>query len=407
MKTTNLIGGEIQFNVSNEKSEVLANRRRFIRLVGGGSVLAVMPLAVGCSSVVPENTVQAWATPKAELGAREFMLAHALLAPNPHNRQPWLADLRRPDEITLVCDKDRLLPETDPFGRQILLGCGAFIELATIAAAQRGYRTIVELFPQGAPAMDRLPGGTTVATLKLVRDTNQKPDPLFAQIQRRHTNKGAYDNAKVVAPSAWQQLTGIATSFGLTAGSITDEKRVAGIRQLTRASYETEMITKRTWLETANLLRIGPDEVNQHRDGIAVMGIMPRVLTAAGMFDRFAIPVRGDSNFNRLMERWAPFETGSGYYWMASKGNDRNAQVNSGRAYVRTHLQATALGVDMHPLSQAVQEFVEVRAQYTGLHSLLGFDAATTTVQMLCRVGYGQVAALPTPRRDLKGMIQV
>ena len=210
MKKTNVIGCEIQSKISRVTPQALANRRRFIRLVGGGLVLAVMPLAVGCSSVVPENTVQAWATPKAELGVREFMLAYALLAPNPHNRQPWLADLRRPDEITLVCDKDRLLPETDPFGRQILLGCGAFIELATIAAAQRGYRTIVELFPQGAPAMDRLPGGTTVATLKLVRDTNQKPDPLFAQIQRRHTNKGAYDNAKVVAPSAWQQLTGIA-----------------------------------------------------------------------------------------------------------------------------------------------------------------------------------------------------
>lgn len=387
--------------------QVPNNRRRFIRLIGGGTVAAAVPLALGCSSVVPEITVQAWATPSADLGLREFMLAHALLAPNPHNRQPWLADLRRPNEITLVCDKDRLLPETDPFGRQILLGCGAFIELATIAAAQRGYRTIVELFPQGAPAMDKLPGGSTVATLKLVLDANQKPDPLFGQILRRHTNKGVYDNAKIIDPSQWQQLTAIATGFGLEAGSIIDEKRVTRVRQLTRASYETEMTTKRTWLESANLLRIGPDEVSQHRDGITVMGLMPRLLTAAGMFDRFAIPVPGDSNFKRIMERWVPFETGSGYYWLSSKGNDRIAQVNSGRAYVRTHLQATALGIDMHPLSQAVQEFVEVRPQYTGLHALLGFDAADKTVQMLCRVGYGQVAALPTPRRDLKGMVQV
>ena len=58
-------------NLTNMQSP--SNRRRFIRLVGGGAVAAVMPIAAGCSSVVPENTVQAWATPKAELGLREFM----------------------------------------------------------------------------------------------------------------------------------------------------------------------------------------------------------------------------------------------------------------------------------------------------------------------------------------------
>ena len=179
------------------------------------------------------------------------------------------------------------------------------------------------------------------------------------------------------------------------------------MRQLTRASYEIEMTTARTWLESARLLRIGPDEVAQHRDGITVMGAMPRLLNAAGMFDRFAIPVRGDSNYNRLMERWAPFETGSGYFWIASIGNGRIAQLNSGRAYVRGHLQATVEGIDMHPLSQALQEFAEVRKEYVGLHALLGFDPANTTVQMLCRVGYGKAAANATPRRELTQMVRV
>ena len=36
--------------------------------------------------------------------ARRFTLAHALLAPNPHNRQPWIADLREPGRLHLVCD---------------------------------------------------------------------------------------------------------------------------------------------------------------------------------------------------------------------------------------------------------------------------------------------------------------
>lgn len=382
-------------------------RRRFIKLVGGGAVLAAATLTAGCSTVAPENTVVAWAAPKACLGLREFMLAHALLAPNPHNRQPWLADLRRADEITLVCDPERLLPETDPFGRQILIGCGAFIELAVIAAAERGYLATVELFPNGTPATNQLPVGSTVARIALKQDANVKPDALFAQIRRRHTNKGEYDNARAVAPASWQQLLAIGASFNLEAGSVTDDKGMASVRQLTRASWEIEMTTSRTWLESARLLRIGPDEVAQHRDGVTVMGTMPRLLNAAGMFDRFAIPVRGDSNFNRIMERWAPFETCSGYYWLASKGNDRNAQVNGGRAYVRAHLTATAMGLGMHPLSQALQEFAEVRQQYTGLYALLGFDPAATTVQMLCRVGFEKAPANATPRRDLSQLVRV
>jgi hypothetical protein len=62
--------------------------------------------------------------------------------------------------------------------------------------------------------------------------------------------------------------------------------------------------------------------------------------------------------------------------------------------------------VDMHPLSQALQEFVEVKPQYDALHRLLGFDPATHTVQMLARVGYGAAVVGPSPRRELGQLIR-
>ena len=381
-------------------------RRRFIQLIGGGAIASAIPLAGGCSPTAPASVLQAWEAPAPNLDLREFMLAHALLAPNPHNRQPWLADLRRPNEITLVCDQDRLLPETDPFGRQIIIGCGAFIELAVIAAAERGVRVQVQAFPDGVPATNQLPGGHVIARLSLKADGAMVRDPLFAQIRRRHTNKGEYDATRKLATEQWAQVKAMAADHGLLSGDISDTAGMDKVRALTRASYENEMLTKRTWLESANLLRIGPDEVARHRDGITIMGTMPRLLTRLGLFDRFAIPVRDDSNFKRLMDRWTPFETASSYYWIASKTNERKAQLESGRAYVRTHLAATAAGIDMHPLSQAVQEFAEVREQHQGLHQLLGFDANGPTIQMLCRVGYGKAPATSTPRRDIKTMVQ-
>ena len=375
-------------------------RRRFIQLAGGGAVLAALPLAA-CSTGYPAASVSAWQPPGETPDVRHWMLAHGLLAPNPHNRQPWIADLRRDGEITLVCDGERLLPETDPFGRQILIGCGAFIELAVMAAAERGHSVRVQLFPDGEPGPRELPGGRSVARLSLTRDAATPKDPLFAQIRRRHTHRGAFDNARVVPADVWRGMTASATDRSLLAGAVVSPATMASMRSLTRDAFEAEMTTPRTYLESARLMRIGPVEIERHRDGIALMGTMVRVLAASRLFDRFEVPARGGAGYKQTMAHWSAAETGSGYLWIASRGNARAAQVNSGRAYVRAHLQATAAGVDMQPLSQALQEFAEVRPQHDALRALLGFGNDDITLQMLARVGYGMVGADAAPRREL------
>lgn len=54
--------------------------------------------------------------------------------------------------------------ETDSFGRRILIGCGAFLALAVIAAADRRVPVPVEVFPDGGPANGELSKGSRVAT---------------------------------------------------------------------------------------------------------------------------------------------------------------------------------------------------------------------------------------------------
>ena len=188
----------------------------------------------------------------------------------------------------------------------------------------------------------------------------------------------------------------------LARGTVDAPAPVEALGRLTRDAFEAEMTTAHTWLESARLLRIGPDEIARHRDGIALMGLMPRVMSRVGLYDRFEVPVRGTSGHARVMEHWAPQETGSGYLWIASRGNSRRDQLAAGRAYVRAHLEATALGLAMQPLSQALQEFAEVRPQYEALHRGLGVDPASTTVQMLARVGHAIAPSGPAPRRPLK-----
>jgi hypothetical protein len=374
--------------------------------VGGGAVLAATGSLAGCSGELPEAALQAWRDPLREADMRRFMLAHALLAPNPHNLQPWIADLREPGRIHLNCDSERLLPETDPFGRQVLIGCGAFIELAVIAAAQRGASVKVELFPDGAPAAQALPRGSRVATLVLGEAGSASADPLFAQIVRRHTRKTAYANDRALPETLVRSWVQTASDFGLRSGVADGTEAMDPIRRITRQAYEIETTTSRTWLESARLMRIGPTAIAANPDGISLNSPMVRALHTVGLFDPMEVPARGSKTLERVMERWMPFETASGFLWLASPDNTRPTQVTAGRAYVRAHLLATAAGVDMHPLSQALQEFTEMREPYAEIHKTLGLTASGQTLQMLSRVGFATEPRGPSPRRSLESMLR-
>ncbi len=391
---------------ATHRSNGLNSRRSFIRLVGGGAVLAATGSLTGCSAELPEVALQPWRNPDRESDIRRFMLAHALLAPNPHNLQPWIADLREAGRIHLNCDGERLLPETDPFGRQILIGCGAFLELAVIAAAQRGVTAKVELFPNGAPADRELPKGSRVATLVLGEPGSAPADPLFAQIVRRHTRKSAYANDRALPETLLRRWDETATRFGLRSGVATGAAAMDPIRRITREAYEIEATTARTWLESARVMRIGPGAIAANPDGISLNSPMVRALHTVGLFDPMEVPVKGSSSLQRVMDRWVPFETASGFLWLASPDNTRVTQVASGRAYVRAHLLATAAGVDMHPLSQALQEFPEMRGPREALHQTLGLTTAGQTLQMLSRVGFATEARGPSPRRSLDALIR-
>lgn len=385
-----------------------SSRRNFIRLSGGGLVLAATaPLLVtGCAAGIPADALQPWTAPTDGLEIRRHMLAHGLLAPNPHNRQPWLADLRQPGEITLVCDGERLLPETDPFGRQILIGCGAFLELAVMAAAQHGRAVQVVLFPNGEPADHTLPNGVPVARLVVGEPGSAQPDSLFAQVRERRTHKGAYDNARNVEARQWQRLrTAAGAQAPLLTGQVDQPSALAALRDITRDAFEIESTTPATYLESARLMRIGPEEISQHRDGISITRTMPRVLSAVGLFDRFEVPRRGSAAHGRMLDYWKPFATGSGFAWIATEGNRRRDQVAVGRAFVRTQLQATADGLAPHPLSQALQEFEAMRGARQAVHTALGLSPGRHTLQMLSRVGYPLAPAGHTPRRALADLL--
>ena len=113
----------------------MTTRRNILEWLSAGGAASAIGACAGTPAVDP---AAAWRNPGAgEADPRRWVLAHAILAPNPHNRQPWLVDLPGTDEIAFYVDRSRLLPATDPPNRQITVGCGAFLELLDLAARQR------------------------------------------------------------------------------------------------------------------------------------------------------------------------------------------------------------------------------------------------------------------------------
>jgi nitroreductase len=356
---------------------------------------------------MPAEAIASWQGPGDEADPRRWALGYAILAPNPHNRQPWLVDLREPNVITLYCDKERVLPETDPFGRQILIGHGCFLELLAIALAERGFAADITLFPQGEV-------GASLADLstKPIARISLKPgaakDALFTHILKRHTPKEAFDLTQPVAAEAMAALRASIAGQPVVFGGTTQTEQVAMLRKLAMDAARMELETERTMMESVRLIRVGPSEINQHRDGISMNSWFIRFAATVGLFNRNEFPKPGSTGHKQAIARYETFTaTAPGFVWMSTTGNSRTQQVQSGRAYVRMQLAAVPLGLGVHPLSQALQEFTEMKPHYERIHQvLLNKTPQQETLQMFCRIGYPKTPAGPTPRRGVKAIIQ-
>jgi len=375
-------------------------RRAFVKILGGGVVLGAG--LAGCSAEMPEAAVRAWSDAGRDNDLRRWILSYAVLAPHSHNLQSWLVDLSRPGEIELRCDLTRLLPETDPFSRQIMMSQGTFIELIDLAARERGQRAEITLFPQGPFGPEKL-DTRPVARIRLVPDAGVAKDPLFTQITRRHTNRNAYDPARAVPAAAWQAMAEAVKPHALRFGWVGSDQPAAlqQHRAIAAEAWRIELQTPHTFLESLKVLRIGAAEVAQHRDGLSMLDPMVVMLERLGLFDRRQAPAPGSLAITGQIKGFgAKLESTPAFLWMVSEGNDRATQVNAGRAYARVQLAATAHGVAMQPLQQALQEYKEVAKPHAEIHRFLQAPTPANTVQMWARVGFAAPAG-PAPRRGL------
>lgn len=370
----------------------MLSRRHVLELFTATAAAGV----AGCADAATADSDPAapWRNPGAgEKDLRRWALAHAILAPNPHNRQPWLIDLVGDDRIVFRADPTRTLPATDPPNRQITIGCGAFLELLDLAAREAGARAEIQLWPEGEP--QPLLDGRPVADIRLVRDPAVARDPLFAQITRRRTSRTAYDLKAPPTPGDLAQVTTAAAP--LAAGSVATGAPLADLIEICRQGWVTEMHTPAAMLESAKVTRVGRKAVAANPDGIALQGPFFEAMAAAGVLteatlaDPNSYANRSGIEMYEKLIRATP-----AFVWLKADDNSRATQIAAGRAYARMCLTATALGLSMQPWSMTLQEYPEMADLYRKTQAVFGVTPEAP-LQMLARIGRAK-AVDPAPR---------
>ncbi|WP_169566149.1 Acg family FMN-binding oxidoreductase [Sneathiella limimaris] len=382
------------------------NRRNFLRTIGGtGLVLAATAGGLSQCDQMPTEAIQGWNGPVNSITDREWLLSYALLAPNPHNMQAWIADLRVEDQIILFADKDRLLPDTDPFSRQVMIGQGTFLELLSIAASARGYQANVHLFPEGTPDEMELDISTVpIARIELVKNENIAADPLFSAILHRRSNKEGYREL-ALSEDHKAELLKLPLSGDHSVQIYHDKDEVEELRTFAKQAMLLEIETPRTLKESVDRTRIGADAIVKYRDGIDLNGPMFWWLSRFDLMSKEKAMTPGTLAYQGGIDYalgWVNKTYSMGI--LSSPTNSREDQIIAGRNYVRLNLLATSIGVAMHPVSQILQEYPEMQTLQSDFYSHLGVRAPET-IQMFFRIGY-QSKPSPSPRRPLQDIVR-
>ncbi|MFF0296676.1 Acg family FMN-binding oxidoreductase [Kitasatospora sp. NPDC004615] len=326
-----------------------------------------------------ESTIGTRGGPGAALSVQELrvLVAAAGAAPSLHNSQPW--QFRPADDghgVLVFADLDRAVPVADPDGRGMLLSVGAALFNLRVAAARQGLPVDeLELMP-GPFGAD-----SPVAVVHFgPRGVPDETAELAEAIALRHSSREPFNNRDVPETVIGELIAAAAAED--TVLDALEESEARRVLALT-AEAEARIVADAARLaETGSWLRDEPSA-----DGIPVSALGPQDHEAH-------VPVR---DFTGRPTRSQRFEALPQLVTIATRGDTAADWLRAGQAMERVWLVATAHGVRVSVLHQAV-ELPETRWR------LRNPEAGIGTVQVLLRIGYGPRGAA-TPRREIDELL--
>jgi nitroreductase len=311
----------------------------------------------------------------------QVVIECAELAPSVHNTQPWLF-VANDEVIEVRADRDRGLPVLDPTGRELVISCGAAIELANVAVRGLGSACDVQLEPDPSDA-------DLLATIAIAGDepASAADLALFEAIPRRYTDRGSYEAGELTDVLLHQLGAGVEARGAWLRVLDHEGDRLAVIQALASAE-ESEAADPAYRNELTDWLRTGP----------AADGLPPAALTTPAPGSVTDVPLRDFTGGNRHPQPGGegppPSVSRDVLLLIGTEHDDRMSWLKAGRALGWLMLRLTVEGLASQPLGQ-VLDIDPVRNRLGRALGLLSH------VQFLLRTGLGHGQPSTGRRHDV------
>ncbi|GLY38157.1 NAD(P)H nitroreductase [Amycolatopsis sp. NBRC 101858] len=310
-------------------------------------------------------------------------VAMAVRAPSVHNSQPWYWRVGQ-SSLHLYADQDRLLRETDPDGRDLILSCGAALHHIRVGFAALGWGAEVHRLPNPDE-----PDHLAAITLHQ-HDPSQDEVAMAAAIPRRRTDRRRHSSWSVprghveaMARAASLEGTVLQVAEGSPRYHLATAIEEASRRHAGDPAYRTELAA---WSGR----HVAPDGVPS-RNTPAPDDTPGALRTRAFADPLLAQPPDAKAEDDETV-----------LLVLSTASDDRMSRLRAGEATSAVLLMANAFGLSSCPLTEPL-ELADVRESVTERVTGGSFP------QMVLRVGWAPANADPlpaTPRRDLADVLQ-
>ena len=311
------------------------------------------------------------------------LLETAILAPSPHNVQPWAIRIEDRSTATLFIDLQRSLPKEDVTGAFLISAMGLFLETLAIVAAHESKKlsyAVSDDLPEIAKRIRVADELLPFAKLRLDDEANANSEFEVELVVRRATARMAYETTPVSERSL-QRLADVAAAQGAIFGSTATRAAIRAIADANITALFDDLNDANYHDEIAPWFRCGGRQEQEHRDGLSSRCMSMSSLelaiakNAPGLLRVPGLSAAAASHYRRALATpcigWL-----SGDFW------EPQAALNSGHMLMRFWLSVTAEGLSLHPLGNLVTN----RAAAQKMESVTG----TANVWLVFKLGYAR-----------------
>jgi len=345
------------------------------------SIFLIVGMVLAGVLMQPEASLDAWNIKESDFPANDsreekltFLLNYAVLAPSSHNSQPWKFNVTN-ESILVFADRSRGLQVADRDQRELYVSMGCALENLVIAAEHFGYNCSVSYFH----GPDDL-----VATVSLLAKSRPPSDSrLFYAITSRQTNRNPYE-PRAISQVDLETIKSLSSDADVSIFITRDSAIRKGFQDLVVQANGIQYSDANFKSELGHWLGQGV---------MGPTGLQAKMTQLAVVF----LDVGPEQS-----KKDAELINSTPYLgFLSTTKNDSISSLKAGRVLERFWLAATALGVSMHPMSQAL-EVGETKANLT---KLLPASSGMMQVQQAFRMGYAKPGGAHSTRRPLQEVL--